>query len=74
MINNIIFIELDISISTQSNLFLAKYNNLLCFFFLSFVSSFNFITIAKSKEVIKENAEVIKPTNFLCFNMSKNGS
>ena len=50
----------------QSNVCLAKYNNLLCFlFFLSFVSCCNFITIPKDKENTKENMEVIKPSNFL---------
>ena len=53
--------ELLISISMQSNLFFAKYNNLLCFFFLNFVSCRNFIIIPKDKENDKENAEVIRP-------------
>ena len=34
-------------------------------FFLNFVSCCNFIIISKDKEVIKENTEVIRPTN--CF-------
>ena len=51
--------ELLISISIQSYLFFAQYNNLLCFFFLNFVSCCNFITIPKDKENDKENAEVI---------------
>ena len=48
----------------KSNLFLAKYNNLLCFFFLNFASCCNFIVIPKDKENNKENIEVINPNNF----------
>ena len=58
-------IELLINISTQSNFDLAKYNKILCFFFLSVVSCCNFIFILKEKENNKENTEVIKPNNFL---------
>ena len=47
----------------QSNLFFAKYNNLLCFFFPNFISCCNFITIQKDKENDKENTEVIRPNN-----------
>ena len=53
-----------ISISIQSNSFLAKYNNLLCFVFLNFVSCCNLIVIPKDKENNKLNIEVIKPNNF----------
>ena len=49
----------------QSNLFFAKYNNLLCLFFLNFVSFCNFIIIPKDKENDKENTEVIIPNNYL---------
>ena len=49
----------------QSNLFVAKYNNLLCFFFINFVSCCNFIIIPKNKENDKENTEVIRPNNCL---------
>ena len=55
----------------QSNLFFAKYNNLLCFFFLSFVSCCNFIIIAKDKENDKENTEVIRPNNRLFLTLLK---
>ena len=47
----------------QSNLFLAIWNNLLCSFFLNFVSCCNFIIIQKGKENDKENTEVIRPNN-----------
>ena len=60
-------IELMISISIESNLFLDEYNNLLCFFFLNFVSCFNFMIIPKDKENIKLNIEVIKPNIFFFF-------
>ena len=53
------------SISTQSSLFLAKYNNLLCFFFLNFVSCCNFLIIPELRHDIKEKTEVIKPSD--CF-------
>ena len=56
--------ELDISISTQSNLFLHRYNSLLCFFFFNFVSCCNFIVISKDKENNKENT-VTKPSSCL---------
>ena len=56
-------IELLISISIQSNLFFVKYNYLLCFFFLNFVSCCKFIIIPKDKENDKENTEVIRPNN-----------
>ena len=56
-------IELLISISMQSSLFLAKYNNLLCFFFLNFISCSNFIIIPKDKENDQENTKVIRPNN-----------
>ena len=44
----------------QSNLFFAKYNNLLCLLFLNFVSCCNFIITPKDKENDKENTEVIR--------------
>ena len=50
----------------QSNLFFAKYKNVLCFFFLSSVSCCNFIIIPKDKENDKENTEVIRP-NYCSF-------
>ena len=55
----------------QSNLFFAKYNNLLCFFFLNFVSCCNFIIIPKDKENDKENTEVIRPNNSLLLKLLK---
>ena len=60
-------IELLISISIQFNLFLAEYNNLLCFFFLNFDSCCNFIVIPKDKESNKLNIDVINPNNFFFF-------
>ena len=63
--------ELLINISIQSNLFFAKYNNLLCFFFLNFVSCCNFIIIPKDKENDKENKEVIRPSNCLLLTLLK---
>ena len=64
-------VELLINISMQSSLFLAKYNNLLRFFFLNFVSCYNFIIIPKDKENGKENTEVIRPNNGF-INITKN--
>ena len=55
----------------QSNLFFAKYNNLLCFFFLNFASCCNFINIPKGKENDKENTEVIRPNNCLLLTLLK---
>ena len=55
--------QFNISNSIQQSLFLAKYNNQLCFFFLDFVSCRNLIVNPKSKENNKENIEVIKPSN-----------
>ena len=53
------------NISTQSSLFLAKYNNLLCFFFIVFVSCCSFLTIPGLKQNNKEKTDVINPSN--CF-------
>ena len=55
----------------QSNLFFAKYNNLLCLFFLNFGSCCNFIVIPKDKENDKENTKVIRPNNFLFLTLLK---
>ena len=55
----------------QSNLFFAKYNNLLCFFFLNFVFYCNFIIIPKDKENEKENTELIRPNNCLLLTLQK---
>ena len=55
----------------QSNLFFAKYNNLLCFFFLNFVSCCNFIIIPKDKENDKENTEVSRSNNCLLLRLLK---
>ena len=55
----------------QSNLFFAKYNNLLCFFYLNFVSCCSFIIIPKDKENNKENTEVIRPNNCLFLTLLK---
>ena len=55
----------------QSNLVFAKYNNLLCFFFLNFVSCCNFIIIPKDKENDKENTEVIRPNICLLLTLLK---
>ena len=53
------------SISTQSSLFLAKYNNLLCFFFHVFVSSCSFLTTPGLKQNNEEKIEDVNPSN--CF-------
>ena len=63
--------ELLISISIQSNLFFAKCNNLLCFFFLNFISFCNFMIIPKDKENDKENTEAIRPNNGLLLRLLK---
>ena len=55
----------------RSNLFFAKYNDLLCFFFLNFVSCCNLIIISKDKENDKENTEVIRPNNCLFLTLLK---
>ena len=47
------------NISTQSNLFLARYSN------LSFVSCCSFLTTPELKQNNKEKTEVINPSN--CF-------
>ena len=59
-----------ISISIQSSFFFAKYDNLLCFFFLNFVSCCNFIIIPKDK-INKENTEVIRPNDCLLLTLLK---
>ena len=64
-------IELLISISMQCNLVFAKYNNLLCFFFLNFASCCKFIIIPKDKENDKENTEGIRPNNSLLITLLK---
>ena len=71
MINYSIPNRITDNISIQSNLFFAKYNNLLCFFFLNFVSCCSFITIPKDKENDKENTEVIRPNNCLLLTLLK---
>ena len=43
----------------------------MCFFFLNFVSCFNYITIPKNKENNKENTEVIRPNNCLFLTCGK---
>ena len=53
------------NISTQSSLFLAKYNNLLCFFFLVFASCCGFLTTLELKQNNKEKIEDINPSH--CF-------
>ena len=63
--------RITVSIFMQSNLFFAKYNNLLCFFFLNFVSCCNFIIIPKGKENDKENTKVIRPNNCLLLTFFK---
>ena len=57
--------DLLINISTQSSLFLAKYNNLLCFFFLVFVSCCSFSTTPELKQNNKEKIEDINSRK--CF-------
>ena len=58
-------IDLLTNISAQSNLFLAKQNNLFCFFFLVFVSCCSFLTIPELQQNNKEKIEVINSSN--CF-------
>ena len=53
------------NISTQSSLFLAKCNNLFCFFFPVFVSYCSFLTTPELKQNSKEKIEDINPGN--CF-------
>ena len=55
----------------QCNSIFAKYNNLLCFSFLNFVSGCNFIIIPKEKEDDKGNTEVIRPNNCLFLELLK---
>ena len=53
------------NISTRSSLLLAKYNYLLCFFFLVLVFYCSFLTTPELKQKNKEKTEVINPSN--CF-------